>query len=77
MKATLNRHLHERALAIIEMIETADQRIKTQEQNIKDMKGYFFYTQETCEAKIASHRAAIERLEKAYIETVNRINKAI
>lgn len=76
MKATLNRHLHERALAIIEMIDTAEVRIKNQQAFGQQMYGAGF-SYPINDKRIASHRAAIERLEKAYIETVNRINKAI
>ena len=78
MKATLNKKLHERALAIIEMIENAQKRIEVQEDNINRNKGnLFFNIERSCQRKIDSMEAAIERLEKAYIETVNRINKAI
>jgi hypothetical protein len=76
MKATLNKHLHERALGIIEMIETADQRIKVQEDNIKNLKGHFFFTKDICEAKIARLNSVKERLNKSYNTTIERINKA-
>ena len=77
MKATLNKKLHERALAIIEMIEEAERRIEQQEKNKLEGVYVFFDIASHCDKRIASHRAAIERLEKSYIETVNRINKAI
>ena len=77
MKATLNKHLHERALAIIEIIETAERRIEQQERNKVEIPSVFFNIQERCDQRIESLLAAIERLEKAYIETVNRINKAV
>lgn len=79
MKATLNKKLHERALAIIEMIEHAEKRIKDQEENLRPyrLNGLLYDRQEQrINKRIATHRAAIERLEKYYIETVNRINKA-
>jgi len=77
MKATLNKHLHERALAIIETIEEAERRIEQQERNKADVVTVFFDIAAHCDKRIATHQAAIERLEKAYIETVNRINRAI
>jgi len=78
MKATLNKHLHQRALDIIEMIENAQKRIEVQEDNINRNKGHLFFNIErSCQRKIESMEAVIDRLEKAYIETVNRINKAI
>ena len=76
MKATLNKHLHERALAIIEIIETAEERIEAQKYlGQKFEKLGFDYSINA--KRIVAHRAAIKRLEKSYIETVNRINKAI
>jgi hypothetical protein len=78
MKATLNKKLHERALAIIEMIENAQKRIKVQEDNINRNKGHLFFNIErSCQRKIESMEAVIDRLEKSYIETLYRINKAI
>ena len=77
MKATLNKHLHERALAIIETIEEAERRIEQQEKNKVEVVTVFFDIAAHCDKRIAEHKAAIERLEKAYIETVNRINRAI
>lgn len=77
MKATLNKKLHERALAIIELIETAEKRIMHQEQQKKTVPTVFFNIQEHADKRIKSLVAAIDRLEKAYIETVNRINKAV
>lgn len=77
MKATLNKHLHERALAIIETIEEAERRIEQQERNKADVVPVFFDIAAHCDKRIATHRAAIKRLEKSYIETINRINKAI
>lgn len=76
MKATLNKHLHERALAIIELIEMAERRIEQQKENSKIFSLFPSQT-EVIIKRIATHAAAIERLEKSYIETVNRINKAI
>lgn len=76
MKATLNKQLHERALAIIEIIETAEKRIKNQKYMLQLMKTNGF-NYSISEKRIASLQAAIKRLEKSYIETVNRINKAI
>jgi hypothetical protein len=77
MKATLNKKLHERALAIIELIEIANQRIDWQENQKKTTVSVFFNIEKACNQRIESLLAVIERLEKAYIETVNRINKAI
>ena len=77
MKATLNKKLHERALAIIEIIETAERRIEQQERNKVEIPSVFFNIEDRCNKRIATHREAIERLESSYIETVNRINKAI
>jgi len=77
MKVTLNKKLHERALSIIEIIETAERRIKRQEFNKVEIPSVFFNIKDSCDKRIATHREAIKRLEKSYIETVNRINKAI
>lgn len=77
MKATLNKKLHERALAIIEIIETAERRIEMQVHTKQTTPSVFFNIEEKCDQRIESLLGAIERLEKAYIETVNRINKAI
>lgn len=77
MKATLNKKLHERALAIIEIIETAERRIEQQERNKVEIPSVFFNIKDSCDKRIATHREAIERLERSYIETVNRVNKAI
>ena len=76
MKATLSKQLHERAIAIIKIIEKAELRIKGQQEMAQIMeKNGFDYSINV--KRIVAHRAAIERLEKAYIETINRINKAI
>ena len=78
MKATLNKNLHQRALDIIEMIENAQKRIKVQEDNINRNKGHLFFNIErSCQRKIESMEEVIDRLEKSYIETLYRINKAI
>lgn len=78
MKATLNKKLHQRALDIIEMIENAKKRIKVQEDNINRNKGnLFFNIERSCQRKIQSMEEVIDRLEKSYIETLYRINKAI
>ena len=73
MKATLNKHLHERALGNIDMIETADQRIKIQEGYIANPP--IFSIRETAETRKASLVAAKQRLEKAYNTTIDRIQK--
>lgn len=76
MKVTLNKSLHERALAIIELIELADSRIEMQERNKKEIPSVFFNIQEHADKRIASLRAAQMRLHKSYTNTLIRINQA-
>ena len=75
MRTTLNKRLHERALGIIDMIETAEKRIKDQYKNSKMYREMGFDQAETrCLDRMKNHRAAIERLEKSYQDTINTIN---
>ena len=74
MKATLNKHLHERALGIISLIETCDQRIEIQNNFIE--RPALFGTTAQAEERKASLENAKKRLVEAYNKTLTKINRA-
>lgn len=74
MKATLNKSLHERALGLISLIETCDDRIARQEEYIQSRP--IFGTVQSFEAKKESLENAKKRLVEAYNKTLTRINRA-
>jgi hypothetical protein len=82
MKTTLLQKQHEKALAIIEMINRIDHRIEYAERDLAEYKKlgskawqkFIWVDQNDIENRLSYCKIVSARLEKYYQNTINKIN---
>ena len=61
------------AKKVLNCILTAKNRIYGNEKQIRDWQKEYFYSKEWCEKEIATHKAAIVKLESYYRKIVSQL----
>ena len=62
-----------KAKKVLNCILTAKNRIYGNEKQIRDWQKEYFYSKEWCEKEIATHKAAIVKLESYYRKIVSQL----